>query len=624
VRVLLVSMPFGSLEEPSPAISLLKSRLLDLRVECHVLYATAAFARAISTSDYSRIADRLPEGTWAGEWVFARCVFGPDEERDERYLEDVARRLSSEDRRVLLAARDAAAPFLAELHSGHAWDEFDVIGFTSSCAQNLASLALARSIKESHPSTTVMFGGANWEGEMGVALLESFPWVDIAFLGEADDALPSVLWALSGIGGVQAPTLEDVPGIAYRAETGVQATEDARPICELDRLPPPDFRDFFTALSHLDDAPHPDTAHLWLQASRGCYWAAREPCRFCGLNGTKHTYRTKSADRILREIRDTAAAWPGSQLNLSDTVVPRHFLDMVIPALAEEGIGLTMWFEVRPELTREQVKAIAAAGGEVQIGIESLSDHVLDLMGKGSRALEGLRLLKWCEMEGLSYCWNLIYDIPGETDQDYEDTIAMLPALRALMPPRRCGPMILERFSPYHARAGACGIVGVRPPDALRFIYALDEEVLERITYMFEHDRERGLVRSSLIRRLHQDVAAWKECAGEVQLHFAAASSAWIDERRAGSLRRSLELDDLDALLYAACEDIGEEDDLVRLAGSRLGADGLSGEKDLARQVKVRLERFVDEEVMVTSGGRYLSTALPVCRAGSRAASTGG
>ena len=39
----------------------------------------------------------------------------------------------------------------------------------------------------------IMFGGGNCEGEMGLQMIRSFPWVDYVSTGEADISLPLLL-----------------------------------------------------------------------------------------------------------------------------------------------------------------------------------------------------------------------------------------------------------------------------------------------------------------------------------------------------------------------------------------------------------------------------------------------
>jgi len=66
------------------------------------------------------------------------------------------------------------------------------------------------------------------------------------------------------------------------------------------------------------------------------------------------------------------------------------------------------FYEVKANLTRVQVSALRAAGvTRIQPGIESLSDHVLKLIGKGTCGLRNVQLLKWCrgvwDRRGLEY-----------------------------------------------------------------------------------------------------------------------------------------------------------------------------------------------------------------------------
>ena len=70
------------------------------------------------------------------------------------------------------------------------WDNYSIIGFTSQYWQQVASLALARRIKERWPDKIIAFGGANCDGVMGQTLLRLFAFVDWAFSGEADISFP--------------------------------------------------------------------------------------------------------------------------------------------------------------------------------------------------------------------------------------------------------------------------------------------------------------------------------------------------------------------------------------------------------------------------------------------------
>ena len=92
--------------------------------------------RPLRSGVLDRLAERMPEVALPGEWVFARCLFGDDEARDEAYLQGVASGFTAEDRDVILRARAAAPAFLERLIAATRWGDFDVVGFTSSCGQN--------------------------------------------------------------------------------------------------------------------------------------------------------------------------------------------------------------------------------------------------------------------------------------------------------------------------------------------------------------------------------------------------------------------------------------------------------------------------------------------------------
>jgi hypothetical protein len=230
-------------------------------------------------------------------------------------------------------------------------------------------------------------------------------------------------------------------------------------------------------------------------------------------------------------------------------------------------------------------------------------------MNKGSHVLECLRLLKWCRDEGLRCCWNILHDIPGESDEDIVGMVRLIPALRSLTPPTVCIPMQLDRFSPFFDHAEAFGIEDVRPVEAYAFVYPWPEEDLRRVAYTSAFRRDRSLVRRAHIRRLRDEVKLWQDEEGRVGLALRTTENGGsVVETQLGADDRVIELDDLDLVLYAACDDIGDLDELVRLAALHLDRD-LRATCEMEPLVASRLGRLVDERIMVEVGRRYLSLA---------------
>src|SRR6185369_5992400 len=91
-----------------------------------------------------------------------------------------------------------------------------------------------------------------------------------------------------------------------------------------------------------------------------------------------------------------------------------------LPALAEKKLGITLFYETKANLKREQVRLLRNAGVTViQPGIESLSDAVLKLMRKGVSALQNIQLLKWAMEMGVEPRWNILWGFPREPAEAY-------------------------------------------------------------------------------------------------------------------------------------------------------------------------------------------------------------
>src|SRR5262245_45641093 len=204
-RVLLVSMPFGALERPAISLVLLQAHCRRLDVACETRYLTFTFAERVGLDNYLWLcSDDVPYTAFAGDWLFTEALYGLRPYADAAYIDEILQRtwrLGDSACARLLRIREQVEPFLNDCLQSVRWADYTFVGFTSVFQQNIASLALAARVKRMHPDITIAFGGANWEDVMGATLQEQFPFVDLAFSGEADESFPAVLEARrSGIG----------------------------------------------------------------------------------------------------------------------------------------------------------------------------------------------------------------------------------------------------------------------------------------------------------------------------------------------------------------------------------------------------------------------------------------
>lgn len=242
-------MPFASFVQPSLGISLLQAGLRREGIPCDVYYLNLPFASRIGCLSYLRLGANSPESTLSGEWLFAAEVFGADARRDQAYIETILKGeyghyFHTSLVRRLLEVRSCVRQFLEECLARVSWGRYDLVGFTSSFQQNLPSLALAKRVKEAFPRTTIIFGGANCEAEMGIELHRQFRFIDFVCSGEGDRAFPELVHRL-----VAGDDSSQIAGIISRAgEETVVPREIASPIFDLDALPYPCFDDYFEQL----------------------------------------------------------------------------------------------------------------------------------------------------------------------------------------------------------------------------------------------------------------------------------------------------------------------------------------------------------------------------------------
>lgn len=558
MRVALVVMPFSSESRPSLAAGLLKSALSARGIACDVHYPSVAFARRIGPERYRTMAEEIPDTALAGERVFAQALHGARLPTWESYSAEVLEH-------PVLGVREALRPLVREVAAEVPsflertleetdWGRYDLVGFTSTFQQTLASLCLAKAIRERHPRVRIAAGGANFEAPMGRVYLERYPFLDFVASGEGDVSFPALCEALRD-------GRDDVPaGILRRAGGSVLPERDEPPpAADLDALPPPDFSDFFRAREEAFPGRR-SPVYVSVEASRGCWWGQVSHCTFCGLNGGTIAFRRKSAARVDGETRRLVEAHPGIRLMFADNILDGRAFDDLIPLWAERPDPTPKFFEVKPTLSRSRLALLAAAGvREVQAGIESLSDGSLRVMRKGLVAARNAAFLRWCAELGITVHWNVLFGSPRETASDYAETMLLAGRLAHLPPPSGIFRIRVDRFSPNHDDWRGQGFSAIRPLPAYRHLHPFPPGDLERLAYFFEHEvPDEGAVREAG-RPLLELVARWREAhAVRAKPVFAVrrhldGSLVLLDERpgREPLLER---LDDLRLAFLLACD----------------------------------------------------------------------
>lgn len=497
--VVLINMPFASVDRPSLGLGLLQAVLRRHRIPSRVLYLNMLMAERCGLALYEHVATGALSAPVSlfGEWLFSPWLISDHPSQEELDLQgpDLAYvRKVPGGSTLFLPGFELTSPisvakmirkeipgFLDTCVSAYDWSGVQLVGLTSTFQQHVSSLVLARLIKGLSPQVVIVMGGANVEGVMGRATLEAFPWVDCVVSGEGERVIVPLARAVT-----RGKDWTRTPGLLVRE----QADRTGRlPCLDMDRLPYPTYQDYFDQLSR-----HPvlqsRTLFIPAETSRGCWWGARCQCTFCGLNGERLEYRHKSADRAFNELMYLWRGYGGKDrmLALSDNNTPvQHFSGTALFSRLQR-IGARLACEVKASLTKGQICQLKQAGFcEVQAGIESLSTRVLKLMRKGTTALVNVQFLKWSLEYGVSVNWHILWGFPGEEPSEYKRMAELIPRLFHLAPPRSLSMVRLDRFSPMFNAPAQFEISDLRPKDSYSVVYKkLPLDLIRDLAYYFD------------------------------------------------------------------------------------------------------------------------------------------
>ena len=612
--VSLVCMPWHALAVPSIQIGTLASILARAGIphRGHYLYLDFMefLSRAgprnqalLAVEDYQQIGDH-----WfmqaPGEWAFAvPPIRAEDASRDNRYKkllrsEGVPARLLER-----LAAVRRRVPEFLEISAARILDDDPaVVGFTTTFGQVVASLALADRLKALNPDVHIVFGGANCEGEMGETLLRSFACVDVVVRGEGEPLLVELVEALRS--GAPIPPL---PGLCYRSDGAATAVPQGGPMVEMDDVPFPDYDGYFESAEHSSFAADIRPV-MPFESSRGCWWGAKSQCTFCGLNGTTLTHRCKSPERVVEELLYLSERYGMLDFTVVDNILDTGYFETMLPRLREHRLDLHLFYQVKANLSLEQVRMLRHAGVRtIRPGIESLSTPTLRLMKKGVTALQNLRLLKWCALFDIHVAWSILYGSPGEDPDEYDRVAELLPALVHLSPPTM-GSLTVDRFSPYFDQPEQHGITLEGAPSYYRQLFDLDDDRLQSLAWTFAFKTTNARDPETYVAGLRKQVLRWRKESHRNRralTYRRGPTFLVIEDTRTTIGRRRLVLDECESLVYLAC-DSGRRADAVAAEVSEA-----LGRPVPLEEVERMLREFVAEKLMYEESGEYLSLALP-------------
>lgn len=609
--VILISPPVSISAAPSLALSLLKACLKEEGISCAVDYADLRFTAALD-KESAPIIEGCSMGDFFGEFVFNEKAGIVPKSGPDAVYQKIRERTNAVNafaiRNTLVRTAKLASEQVDETVRRVLSMHPKLVGVTSCFQQRNAAIAILKEIKRLCPDIVTVMGGANCFGNAGLAILRSFDFVDYVFFGESDDIFADVCKkAMSG---------EEFPLPYGVLKQGMPLPEmpPHRIVDDLDSLPYPDFDDYFEAINTdygrnaLNIAStlvgsYSEVA-LYLEASRGCWWGEKKPCSFCGLHDCTRRYRFKSPERILRELTYLTEKYQTRNVFLTDCVMPKNWVQDVLPRLKELPVKLRLFQEVRTSLKPEDVHLMAEAGFvRVQPGVESLSGHELRLMNKGVSVLQNLAFLKACRQYGITPSWNLLYGFPGEVIEDFASQLRLMATVRHLCPPNSAAALVYARNNEYTLHPEKYGL-HLTPAPMYAFICPDDDAFIDDIAIYYDSGRPLA----DDIRRagdaLNSDVIQWQKenpLGSRVRLEAAETEDGClvIDTRSCRDVRAQL-LRGAEKEIFLLCDMITARQTLF----DRLSASYAQDEIERA------ISSLLVKKLMVKSGELLLTLAV--------------
>ena len=127
--------------------------------------------------------------------------------------------------------------------------------------------------------------------------------------------------------------------------------------------------------------------------------------------------------------------------------------------------GYRIFCEGRANLSRRQLQVMREAGvTELQAGIEALNTSVLRKMKKGTRCIDNLQAMKFCEDLGIKMNSFLMLGFPTETQDEVDESVDTIDYACAYAPLTQIAPFTLREGSPVDRDPGAYGLYNIETP----------------------------------------------------------------------------------------------------------------------------------------------------------------
>lgn len=289
------------------------------------------------------------------------------------------------------------------------------------------AVAVSRAAKAQRPDLPVVWGG--WHPSMfGRECLDE-PSVDVTVQAQGEVTFHEICDRLTA-----GESLEGCPGCVVRTASGEVNQNPPRPLQDLNRLRPHDYRLL------------PVERYYDLKGKRQLDYISSQGCAFrCAFCADPFVYNRKwvglEPERMGEEIEALWHRYRFDDLSFQDetyfTYAPR--VEAVADEFLRRGLPITWAATLRADQGArlpEDVMAKCRRSGlrRVIIGVESGSQEMMDRIKKDIKLEQVFESAEKCRRHGVNVIFPFIVGFPGESDESVQASLDVAKRLRSLSP----------------------------------------------------------------------------------------------------------------------------------------------------------------------------------------------
>jgi len=289
-----------------------------------------------------------------------------------------------------------------------------IVGITATTATIKNSLNYLKNIKDELPNILTVIGGPH-PTFMPNEVLKEENSLDVVVMGEGEKTFVDI--ADTYIKN-EDKDLSDVKGIVYRNDERIMLTDPRHLIKDLDSLP-------FPARHLVPFKEYKTSAQAGgMITSRGCVYS----CNYCSsslIMGKK--FRTRSPENVVNELEELVYKYGLKDVAFLDDVfmLNKKRAGLIADEIKERDLDVNFVASSRVDMVDKSVlESLKCSGMEtLYCGVESGSQRVLDLMGKGITLGQVKSAFKTAKDVGVNIVGSFILGYPGETAKEMDETI---------------------------------------------------------------------------------------------------------------------------------------------------------------------------------------------------------